>query len=231
MLKSKVTGYTMAKCKNCNIEILDETECCPLCQSILEQNDALENMYPDVLLGQRKLTFFSRIYLFCAILLQSALFTINWFDDSDIWWSVITGLALLYFYVVLHYAILGKSGYKSKVILLSLIAVLSAVAIDLATGYRGWSVDYVLPGGILIMDATILGLMIYNRRNWQSYIMWQICMVLTSLLPIGLYITGIERNEYLAFLPMAVSLSIFIGTMIIGDRRARTELKRRFHIN
>ena len=51
----------MAKCKNCNIEILDETESCPLCQSILEQNDALENMYPDVLLSQRKLTFFSRI--------------------------------------------------------------------------------------------------------------------------------------------------------------------------
>ena len=100
----------MAKCKNCNIEILDETESCPLCQSILEQNDALENMYPDVLLSQRKLTFFSRIYLFCAILIQSALFVINWFDESEIWWSVITGLAFLYFHVVLHYAILGKKG-------------------------------------------------------------------------------------------------------------------------
>jgi len=221
----------MAKCKNCNIEILDETESCPLCQSILEQNDALENMYPDVLLSQKKLAFFSRIYLFCAILLQAVLFGINWFDDSEIWWSVITGLALLYFYVVLHYAILGKSGYKSKVVILSLIAVLSAVAIDLATGYRGWSVDYVLPAGIIIMDATILGLMIYNRRNWQSYIMWQIWMILSSFIPIALFLAGIERNEYLAFLPMAVSLALFLGTMIIGDRRARMELKRRFHIN
>ena len=221
----------MAKCKNCNIEILDETESCPLCQSILEQNDALENMYPDVLLSQRKLTFFSRIYLFCAILIQSALFVINWFDESEIWWSVITGLAFLYFHVVLHYAILGKKGYKSKVVILSLIAVLSAIAIDLATGYRGWSLDYVFPAGILIMDATILGLMIYNRRNWQSYIMWQIAMVLTSLIPIGLYIAGLEHNEYLAFLPMIASLSLFLGTMIIGDRRARMELKRRFHIN
>ncbi|MBR6615972.1 MAG: zinc ribbon domain-containing protein, partial [Lachnospiraceae bacterium] len=77
----------------------------------------------------------------------------------------------------------------------------------------------------------ILGLMIYNRRNWQSYILWQISMVLISIIPIVLYLMGIERNEYLAFLPMALSLSIFVGTMIIGDRRARTELKRRFHIN
>lgn len=223
----------MAKCKNCNVEILDETECCPLCHSILEQNDALENMYPDVGFTQRKLTFFSRVYLFCAILLQAALFWVNWlqFDRFEIWWSAITGLGLLYIYVVLHYAILGKSGYKSKVILLSAIAILSAVAIDLVTGYHGWSVDYVLPAGIIFIDVIILGCMTYNRRNWQSYIMWQILMLLCSLIPIGLYIAGLERNESIAFLPMVLTMAMFLGTMIIGDRRARTELKRRFHIH
>ena len=223
----------MAKCKNCNIEVLDETECCPLCHSILEQTDALENMYPDVRVTQRKLTFVSRVYLFCAILLEAALFCINWkqFDRFEIWWSAITGLGLLYIYVVLHYAILGKSGYKSKAILLSAIAILSAVAIDLVTGYRGWSVDYVLPAGILLMDAMILFCMAYNHRNWQSYLMWQILMLLCSLIPIGLYLAGLERNDYFAFLPMTVTMTIFLGTMIIGDRRARVELKRRFHIN
>ena len=221
----------MAKCKTCNIEILDETECCPLCQSILEQTEDLENMYPDVLFTQRKLALFSRIYLFCALLMQTGLFVVNWFDETEIWWCAIFGLGLLYVYVVIHYAILGTRGYKSKVVILSLIAVLSAIGIDFATGYRGWSVDYVFPAGILLMDATIIGLMIYNRRNWQSYIMWQISMVLTSLIPIILYLIGLERNELLAFLPMAASLSLFLGTMIIGDRRARMELKRRFHIN
>lgn len=222
----------MARCRNCNIEILDETEICPLCQSILEQTEPVENMYPDVRFMMKKLTLFSRIYLFLAILLQAGLFCINWiqFDEVEIWWSAITGLILLYVYVVLRYAILGKSGYKSKVLILSLIAVLIAVAIDLATGYRGWSVDYVLPAGIVIVDIIILGCMAVNYRNWQSYIMWQILMVLCSLIPIGLYVLGLEHNEYLAFLPMAFSLSIFLGTMIIGDRRARAELKRRFHL-
>ena len=221
----------MAKCKTCNIEILDETDSCPLCQSILEQTESLENMYPDVLFSQRKLALFSRIYLFCALLLQTALFVVNWYDETEIWWCAVFGLGLLYIYVVLHHTILGKTGYKSKVVILSLIAVLSAIGIDFATGYRGWSFDYVFPAGILIMDAIIIFLMIYNRRNWQSYIMWQIFMVLTSLVPIILYIIGLERNQQLAFLPMAASLSLVLGTMIIGDRRARMELKRRFHIN
>ena len=223
----------MAKCKNCNIEVLDETVSCPLCQSILEPTEDVENMYPDVRLMMRKFTLTARIFLFVSLVLEAALFTVNLvtFDDYPIWWSAITGLILLYTYLVLRYAIIGKTGYKSKVIILSLIAVLSAVAIDLVTGYRGWSVDYFLPSCILFMDVVIIGCMIYNRRNWQSYMMWQILTMLCSLIPIGLYISGLERNEYLAFLPMAASAALFLGTLIIGDRRARTELKRRFHLN
>lgn len=223
----------MAKCKTCNIEVLDETLVCPLCQSILEQNESLENMYPNVRNMMRGLNLFTRIYLFCALLLQAFLFYLNvaHFEELPIWWSAITGLTLLYIYVVLYYAVLGKTGYKSKVIILSAIAVLSAVAIDLVTGYRGWSIDYVFPSGIILMDAIILFCMIYNRRNWQSYIMWQIFMVLVSLIPIIVHFIGLDRTEYFAFLPMAISLSLFLGTMIIGDRRARMELKRRFHLS
>lgn len=226
-------GCIMAKCKNCNIEVLDETCSCPLCQSILEETIEVENMYPDVRFMMRKLMLFSRIYLFSALLLEAILFFINWttFEESQIWWSAITGLCFLYFYLVLRYAIIGTTGYKSKVLILSLIAVLVAIAIDIVTGYRGWSVDYVLPIGILLPDMIIIACMILNRRNWQSYMMWQIFMVLCSLIPIGLYVSGLEKNEYFAFLPMASSATLFLGTLIIGDRRARTELKRRFHIN
>lgn len=223
----------MAKCKNCNIEILDETCSCPLCQSILEETVEVENMYPDVRFMMRKLVLFGRIYLFGALMLELILFFINWstIDASPLWWSVITGLCLLYFYLVLRYAIIGTTGYKSKVLVLSLIAVLVSIAIDFLTGYRGWSVDYVLPIGILLPDMIILVCMMINRRNWQSYMMWQLLMILCSLVPIGLYVFGLEKNEYFAFLPMVSSAALFLGTLIIGDRRARTELKRRFHVN
>ncbi len=226
-------GFIMAKCRNCKIEILDETEYCPLCHSILDQTESLENMYPNIRPIMKKQVLFRRIYLFFAIVLESILFGINYLhsDRYEIWWSAITGLGLLYVYVVLRYAILGEAGHKGKVLLLSSIAVLSAVAIDLITGYQGWSVDYVVPAGILLVDGIILICMYVNRRNWQSYIMWQILMIFLSLIPIGLYHKGLEHNEILAFSPMSLSVAIFLGTMIIGDRRARVELKRRFHIN
>ena len=73
-------------------------------------------------------------------------------------------------------------------------------------------------------------LMCVNRRNWQSYIMWQIFMILCSFVPIILYLTGIIYVPYLALAALGTSVFLFLGTLIIGDRRARVELKRRFHI-
>lgn len=221
----------MGKCRNCRVEILDVTERCPLCHSILEESGELENMYPDVRLRTRWLMWVSRVYLFCAIVLECILFGINLHTGHRIWWSAITGLALLYVYLVLRYAILGKSGYKTKIFILVLIGILSAVAADFATGYRGWSVNYVLPAGIVLVDVIIVGCMICNRRNWQSYMMWQLLMILCSLIPAAFSLAGLEQRRYMAFLPLAVSCALFLGTLIIGDRRARVELKRRFHIN
>ena len=218
------------RCKQCNVEILDETERCPLCHSVLEKTVEVENMYPNVRTMTRRLALLSRIYLFVAILVEALLIYLNVLSDSEMFWSAIPGLAMLYGYLVLRYAILGKSGYKGKIIVLTLIAILMVVAIDFVVGYRGWSVNYALPSAILLVDAGILILMCINRRNWQSYMMWQIFMILCSVVPLVLYAVGIVTAPILALLAFAFSAALFLGTLIIGDRRARTELRRRFHV-
>ena len=216
----------MSRCKQCNVEILDETERCPLCHSVLEKTVEVENMYPNVRTMTRRLALLSRIYLFVAILVEALLIYLNVLSDSEMFWSAIPGLAMLYGYLVLRYAILGKSGYKGKIIVLTLIAILMVVAIDFVVGYRGWSVNYALPSAILLVDAGILILMCINRRNWQSYMMWQIFMILCSVVPLVLYAVGIVTAPLLALLAFAFSTALFLGTLIIGDRRARTELRR-----
>ena len=220
----------MSRCKQCNVEILDETERCPLCHSVLEKTVEVENMYPNVRTMTRRLALLSRIYLFVANLVEALLIYLNVLSDSEMFWSAIPGLAMLYGYLVLRYAILGKSGYKGKTIVLTLIAILMVVAIDFVVGYRGWSVNYALPSAILLVDVGILILMCINRRNWQSYMMWQIFMILCSVVPLVLYAVGIVTAPILAVLAFAFSAALFLGTLIIGDRRARTELRRRFHV-
>lgn len=220
----------MSRCRQCNLEVLDETERCPLCGSVLEPTIEVENMYPDVRIMTRKLMLYSRIYLFVAIVTEVLLICINYYSESEIWWSLITGIGLFYGYMVIRFAILGKTGYKAKIIVLTLLAILLAIAIDFLVGYNGWSVNYILPSGILLIDAGIFLLMFINHRNWQSYLMWQIFMIVCSMVSVILYWVGIITHPLLSQVAMGASVALFLGTVIIGDRRARVELKRRFHI-
>lgn len=220
----------MSKCLNCNIEILDETISCPLCRSVLVQTEELENMYPDARHKKQKLMFVSRLYLFCAILVEFVLIGICHGIESQVRWDILTGLGLFYIWLVLRFAIIGKSGYRAKTIVLTLLTILMAVAIDLSIGYNGWSVDYVISSGIIAVDISIIVLMICNHRNWQSYIMWQIFMILCSAIPVILFAVGVEKQLLMAVLPAVISCFLFLGTLLIGGRRAIVELKRRFHI-
>lgn len=221
----------MSKCKLCNIEVLDETERCPLCHSVLEHTIEVENMYPEARVMTKKMMLWARIYLFIAILLEAVLIWINYCQGPEVWWSIITGLGLLYVYIVIRFAILGKTGYRAKTIILTVMAILMLVAIDWLAGYHGWSVNYVLPSGILFLDVAILFLMIINHRNWQSYMMWQLFTIVLSSIPLGLYFFfDVITNPMMSGLAFSLSVALFVGTLIIGDKRARVELKRKFHI-
>ena len=97
----------MSKCRNCNVEISDETERCPLCGSVLEYTGEVENMYPDVRVHTRKMTMISKIYLFCALLVEVLLIYINVVTESQIAWSAITGLGFFYGYMLIRFAMRG----------------------------------------------------------------------------------------------------------------------------
>lgn len=220
----------MSKCRQCKLEILDETDRCPLCSSVLEHTIAVENMYPNAKVKTRKWVFMSKVYLFCAIVLEVILYGINYVDNYKIGWSLITGLILLYGYLVIQLTILGQAGHKIKIVLLAAITFVMMVVLDLLIGYKGWSVNYALPTCIIILDIGIAVLMLINRRNWQSYIMWQILMLLVSGAMILLYIFGIMTSPYMMGIAVMCSGMLFLGTLIFGDRRARVEVQRRFHI-
>lgn len=221
----------MSKCIKCGVEIVDQTERCPLCQHVLEHDGKdRQHAYPDVRVAIRRFRFFENLLLFLSIVLESFLIFLNVTINSKFLWSLIVGLVLIYINVVVRLAIVGRSGYLFKTVSLVVMAVIVLLGIDYLTGYRRWSLNFVLPGGILLMDVGIILLMIINHRNWQSYMMMQIFMILLSLIPLILLAIGIVEYAYPALAAMAMSGFLFLGTLILGDQRSRNELKRRFHI-
>ncbi|NBH14631.1 zinc ribbon domain-containing protein [Lachnospiraceae bacterium] len=222
----------MRECKKCRVEILDDSSICPLCSSVLEVAGEHPQCagYPDVKAVSRKLGFVVRLYSFVAIVTETVLIILNYLFFSGIWWSAISGISILYCFITLNYSLQKNKGYKTVIVVQVVGAVLLMIAADYIVGYRGWSVNYVLPGAILLLEATIAILMIVNASNWQSYMLMQILTVLVSCACVLLWKFRVIKDPILTFLALAVSLCMLLGTLIFGERKAKTELKRRFHV-
>lgn len=221
----------MSKCKQCDVIVRDDTEVCPLCKCVLDTDGEAENKYPDIWAKNHVLKLVIRIYLFAAIVTETVLIYLNYRYFNGIYWSVIVGVVLAYIYLTLAYTVsYSRAGYRMKIIVGVAGAILLLNVIDHVLGNNGWSVDYAFPAALLAVDVTVLFLIIFNRRNWQSYLSFQIAMILFSLIPVVLNLMGYAHVPLLANLALVVAVFLFLGTVIIGGKRATTELKRRFHI-
>lgn len=226
----------MKYCEKCGIGIVDDTDHCSFCRSVVnkEKNKDYDinsiGGYPDAVAMVRRFRFVGNLVLFLSIVAGVVCAGINYEVTPGLVWSVIVILGLIYANVILQFAIIGKSGYREKAIVVTLMGAVIVVGIDAITGYKGWSVNYVLPGAILLLDVGIMVLMIVNRRNWQSYIMSQILMLILSIVTCVLKVIGVITSPIVTQIAAAVSLFLLVGTIILGDRKARQELKRRFHI-
>lgn len=221
----------MSKCRQCNVIIHDDAQVCPLCRCVLDPDESAENKYPDIWAKNYVLKLAIRIYLFAALVLEAVLVAVNYFYFQGTYWSVVVGVILAYIYLTLAYTVsYSRAGYRMKIIVGVACGFLLLLVIDRVLGNNGWSINYALPAALLATDVTILGFIACNRRNWQSYICFQIAMIFFSAVPAVCGACGLIGSPYLAYAALAVAVFSFLGTVIIGGKRAAAELKRRFHI-
>ncbi len=154
---------------------------------------------------------------------------VNYFT-SPYPWSLIVGAAFLYIYLFLIYWVSHDAGFAAKVGLQLLITMLMLFEIDYLNGMRGWSLQWAIPGLILLGDGLVFFLMMLNRSRWQSYLLLLLFLGLCSVGSMILYFAGVIHNIWLPLLSVFVTGFYFLGTILFGGGAAGRELARRFHI-
>ena len=221
----------MAECQKCGVKIKDDTQFCPFCRCILDDDgEKGENIYPDAAGVARRWRFIRNIISFASVCAALGLGIAIYMGADILNWSLVIAMILVYANISLYMLTTGRIGYMSKTLWLTVLAVLILIGIDYYTGYNRWSLDYTLPSGAIVLNAVCLLLMLINKRNWQSYINLQLFNLLCSLVLALMLRFGIIRERVLVIIAVSLSILIFAGTLIFGGRRAADELKRRLHI-
>lgn len=221
----------MNKCNSCGINIYEGT--CPLCHTVTKKIDdeIIEiNIYPNIPLKRRKFSLFLRILLFLCIVISVVSGIINYTLDFKYPWAVIIGSVLFYFYGLFYLLSDKYAGYMKRILLAIFWAVFFLLIIDIAFGFKRWSLNYVFPGALFILNITLIIFMIANRKNWQDYIVYLTSILLVAIAPLFLIFIGVVTKPLVNELAFLSCVFVFLGTLIIGGRTAKVELKRRFHI-
>lgn len=221
----------MNRCKRCKVEIVDDTDVCPLCGNIVTKDDEQQfNTYPDV---RNKIRFVKRlvaIIVYFLVVAEVVLCIIDYYTDYKIGWSLVTGICILYTIFTLEYSFNRRGNHIRKIFGQSAVALCLMLLLDGITGAAGWSVIYGVPCAVMILDAILVICMLVNFSDWQSYLLVQLFAFLVSGVLLILYLTGVTKSPVLPWASFGMSALIFSFCFFIGYREAKNELRKRFYI-
>ncbi len=214
------------------MEFIDPTNVCPLCKCITENDlgQMREPTYPHADKEMKKIQRALNIYTFAAIVAEVIFVGIDFSTGESFWWSIMLGAFFVYGFITLKFSVQKHIGYQFKMLLQTLLGVSVLVLIDYLTGFHGWALNYVLPAVFMLLDVAVIVLMIVNNRNWQSYIPMQLLIIALCLIPFVLSYFGFSTYRVVDGISLGVAVLVFVGTLIVGGKRARDELYRRFHV-
>ena len=195
----------------------------------VDEQEVDKGMYPEVSYDVDKWKKMTNLFYAVLIAVAACLGVVNYLTYTGSMWSVIAIACMAYVGMTVRYSIMRHANLGSKMLIQILGAGALVVVIDVMTGYNGWSVDYAIPSMILFADIAIVFLIIVNRLNWQSYFMYQIAVTVFSFVPFILWAAGFIDRPLMAIITVIISVLVLTVTVLLGDRRVKNELIRRFH--
>lgn len=193
------------------------------------KKEADHGMYPTITYDVDKWKKISVLFYSVLMIAAACLLVVNYMTYSGFLWSGIAIASIVYAALTVKYSIMRHANLGSKILIQILGAQLFLVLTDFILGYQGWSVDYAIPSTILFADIAIVFLIIVNRLNWQSYFMYQITITIFSFIPIILWAADVIERPLMAIITVIISVLLLTVTVLLGDRRVKKELIRRFH--
>lgn len=220
----------MFYCPNCKVNIAGRRKRCPLCQgSIQGEGDTVE-VYPLIPTVFKEHKPYFRVLLFISVIAAIVCLGINAMIPSSGLWSLIVVAAIACVWLSSAIAI-NKRRNIIKNLMWQVVTVTGLCVLwDLVTGWRGWSIDFVLPILSVCALACILIILRVLKRYIADYMIYLISAAVLGILPLILWAVGLVQVAYPSLICVGLSLIGFSAIAIFQSENLWAELKRRFHL-
>lgn len=150
---------------------------------------------------------------------------INFMTAGSLDWFWFAGAGCACAWLVVMVAYFKRRNILKNEMWQLLIVTVIAILWDVFTGWRGWSVDFVFPVGVLAVLISVPVIAKISRLAREEYLFYLIQACLTGLVPIILICTGLVTFRYPSVICAGISFLTLAGLFIFRQK----EMLREFH--
>lgn len=186
-------------------------------------------IYPQKL-NSKKSNLILKIGVLMSVFIAILLIVINKLTTPRIPWAAIANGGIIYAWIVLFYSIRKNINIAGHVLLQTIAISLLTIYIDYELKFKGWSIDIVVPILVIISNITMLVLTIVSHKDFIKYAIYQLLIVLFSLLPIILVTENMVQNKTLSIVASVISILNLGLSLILCARDVKEAVIRKFHM-
>ena len=137
---------------------------------------------------------------------------------------------IIYIWITVFYSIKKNTNIAGHVLIQAIAISLLTIFIDYKLGFEKWSINIAIPIIIIIANITMLILTIVSYKKYIKYAIYQLIIVLFSMIPVILIGENILENKVLSIVASSISISNLILTLILSAKDVKEAVIRKFHI-
>lgn len=186
-------------------------------------------IYPKKLSSKKKDLIF-KILLISSVVLGLLLLLINKLTTPGIPWAALANAGIIYVWITVFYSIKKNINIAGHVLVQAIAISLLTVYIDYELGFEKWSINISVPIIIMIANVTMLVLTIVSHKKFIKYAIYQLIIVLFSMIPVILMSENIIENKVLSIIASGISILNLILTLFLCAKDVKAAIVRKFHI-
>lgn len=219
------------RCGNCNIEVNNVSDNCPLCgKYLVPEGEERETVYPSLeeLAAKKTYNKWVKIVLFFIISISIITLVVNLLTPGHYLWSVVPIAAIWLLFPVIVLPLAKRKLTPMMIVLDNITISIFLIIVDSMVDAREWAMSYVVPF-ILFGSALIVTIIVVSKKmTWRELYLFQMSIAAICFIPI---IASCFFN--FVFWPSVASavygIITIIGMLIFGDKSLQFETKKRFH--
>lgn len=171
-----------------------------------------------------------KILISVSVGVALTLVLINKLTTPEIPWAALANAGILYSWITVIYSIRKNINIAGHVLLQTIALSILTMYIDYKLGMKGWAINIAIPIMIMIANITMLVLTIVSYKKYMKYAIYQLIIVLFSMLPVVLITENIVQYKTLSVIASGISVLNFMLCLVLCAKDLKEEIIRKFHM-